>query len=178
MNRAWDAFVEQDRRLTAPPHLEGRVHEALRQRSPEPSSHRRVVIFTAAAAAIVLAAVSMPRPDPPPAPPPVLEARALPAAPLAAAVDQRPAGGSDVREPAPPDEPVMMFVIFDAEPVAAHEPLQLVRLRVPQEALLALGLPPWDPDAAGLVDIGMLVGEDGLPRHVQRIRLDHQEERR
>lgn len=66
-------------------------------------------------------------------------------------------------------------MIFEPMPATPAETLQLVRLRVPSEALLALGLAPLEPDASGLVDIDMLVGDDGLPKNIRRVRVLQEE---
>jgi hypothetical protein len=59
--------------------------------------------------------------------------------------------------------------LVSAAAPAAGEPLQLVRLRVPRQALAMFGLVLIDPDAAGLVDVDVLVGEDGLPRDIRGV---------
>lgn len=57
-----------------------------------------------------------------------------------------------------------------AEPDVAVESLQLVRLRVPRTALQAFGVALIEPDATGLVDVDLVVGSDGLPRDIRRVR--------
>ena len=44
----------------------------------------------------------------------------------------------------------------------------IVRVRMPRSALATLGLPMAEPDAAGAVDVEMLVGEDGVARTIRR----------
>lgn len=50
------------------------------------------------------------------------------------------------------------------------EVLHIVRVRVPREALQAFGVSLLEPEAAGLVDVDVLVGDDGLARDIRRIR--------
>ena len=54
--------------------------------------------------------------------------------------------------------------------LAFPEALQVVRLRVPREALEPLGLVLFEPGAQGIVDVDLLVGEDGLPRDIRSVR--------
>jgi hypothetical protein len=62
------------------------------------------------------------------------------------------------------------LVALTGEPALAAEPLQLVRLRVPRTSLRAFGVALIDPDASGLVDVDLIVGSDGLPRDIRRVR--------
>ena len=56
------------------------------------------------------------------------------------------------------------------DPAADTETVQLVRIRVPVGALLALGVTTTDPDASGVVDVDVTVGDDGLAREIRGIR--------
>ena len=47
--------------------------------------------------------------------------------------------------------------------------LQIVRLRLPREALQVLGVVLVEPDAEGMVDVDVLVGEDGLARDIRQV---------
>ena len=69
------------------------------------------------------------------------------------------------------EDPVMLMVL-DAMNTPQGESLQLVRLRIPREALQALGVPLFEPEARGLVDVDVLIGEDGLPKDVRWVRAD------
>ena len=60
-------------------------------------------------------------------------------------------------------------VRFAADPVQETEVMQLVRLRVPRAAVAALDIPIEDLPGSSLVDIDVLIGEDGLPRDIRRI---------
>jgi hypothetical protein len=54
--------------------------------------------------------------------------------------------------------------------VSDAESLQLVRVRMPRAALGTLGLALYDPEATGMVDVDIVVGDDGLPRDIRDIR--------
>jgi len=62
------------------------------------------------------------------------------------------------------------LVALTGEPALAAEPLQLVRVRVPRTSLRAFGVALIDPDASGLVDVDLIIGSDGLPRDIRRVR--------
>ena len=64
---------------------------------------------------------------------------------------------------------------FDPAPLREHEPLQMVRLRLPLEALQALGLALFEPDASGVVDVDVVIGEDGLPRDIRQVRIGQEQ---
>ena len=57
---------------------------------------------------------------------------------------------------------------FSPQPIGEAEALQIVRLRLPREALQALGVVLVEPDAEGMVDVDVLVGEDGLARDIRQ----------
>jgi hypothetical protein len=61
------------------------------------------------------------------------------------------------------------LVTFAADPLDETEMMQLVRLRMPRAALASLRIPVEDPSAPGLVDVDVLIGEDGLARDIRRI---------
>jgi hypothetical protein len=176
---AWQIFVSHDRQVQAPPHLESRIMAATAHR-PEPAVATGVVAFAfALAAAIVLAVAAWPVRDAAPPAPLAVQPPLIAAFPASIAPD-RPGRRAPV---APPPEitshrfamyqdlPVMLMVL-DAMNTLQSEPLQLVRLRIPREALQALGVPLFEPEARGSVDVDVLIGEDGLPRDVRRVRAD------
>jgi hypothetical protein len=176
---AWQIFVSHDRQLQAPPHLESRIMAATAHQ-PGPAASTGAVGFAfALAAAIALAVAAWP-----------VRHAALPAPlavqPLLIAAFPAPIAPDRPGPPAPiarsaeitahwsamyQDLPVMLMVL-DAMNTPQREPLQLVRLRIPREALQALGVPLFEPEARGLVDVDVLIGEDGLPRDVRRVRAD------
>jgi hypothetical protein len=55
-------------------------------------------------------------------------------------------------------------------PFQDTESLQLVRLRLPREVLQALGVVFLEPELQTVVDVDVLVGEDGLPRDIRQVR--------
>ena len=57
-----------------------------------------------------------------------------------------------------------------ADPMFEAEPLQLVRLRMPRANLEMFGVALLEPDTSGLVDVDVVIGGDGLPRDIRRIR--------
>jgi len=183
MNDAWRTFVEHDRRLTAPPHLQPRVLQVIASRTPSRSGvEQRLILFAAAAAAMVvfmIGAAAFRR-----APLTGIEARPLLISVLPPAVVPRLLGDADATESpfevhpnriVRHEELPAILVMFDFAPAFDTEPLQLVRLRVPREALQELGVPLLEPDATGMVDLDMLVGEDGLPRDIRRIRREQED---
>jgi hypothetical protein len=72
---------------------------------------------------------------------------------------------SRVETTATRDGPGMVFV---ADPVLDATTTTIVRVRVPRTALVTLGVPLVEPDDRGLVDLEMLVGEDGVTRTIRR----------
>jgi hypothetical protein len=62
------------------------------------------------------------------------------------------------------------LVMLTADRAFETESLQLVRLRVPRTSLQMFGVALLEPDAFGLVDVDVVVGDDGLPRNIHRIR--------
>jgi hypothetical protein len=89
------------------------------------------------------------------------------AASVASPVDVPP-----VRRPAPrrTDRTTAIDAGYVLVPDAAVAPSQLMvmRLRMPRTAFARLGVPIADPDAEGLVDVEVLVGEDGVARSIRR----------
>ena len=184
---AWEEFAAQDRARQAPPALERRVLEQVaeaRVRAPSPSSvaqtDRRSAFYAACAiAAVLVAAVMLRQPSPGPPEVPPLVSRSFAPAPL------QPAIGAHVPVLRPQidrrrdaelmdwiavyqDLPIVLML--DAAESAVEEPLQLVRLRLSMDALHVLGIATLGPDT-GLVDVDLLVGEDGLPKTVRHVRL-------
>ena len=62
----------------------------------------------------------------------------------------------------------------EPEPVPVDEitagAVQVVRVRIDATALDAFGVQVTGPGSAGLVDVDLVIGEDGWPRDVRRIR--------
>ena len=57
-------------------------------------------------------------------------------------------------------------LVPDAE--AGAPPLTLMRVRMPRSAFSRLGVPISNPDGDGMVDVDVLVGEDGVARSIRR----------
>jgi len=62
------------------------------------------------------------------------------------------------------------MVRLTADPAFETESLQIVRLRVPRASLEVFGVALLEPEASVLVDVDVVVGDDGLPRDIRRIR--------
>jgi hypothetical protein len=63
--------------------------------------------------------------------------------------------------------PVDSGYVIVPEPFADTATLHVVRVRMARMALATLGVPIADPDAEGLVDVEMLVGDDGVARSIR-----------
>lgn len=181
---AWRAFADEDAMLKAPRELEARVLAAVRASSRRKRPVQRAVVFAglslAATLVIAMAWLVHRRGDPVPQP---LRAHAVdatlrlapfesPVQPQQAALRTSPdtagpgaSGDARTYDTLPP-----MLVSLGAAPLHADEPLQLARLRLPREALQALGVVLLGPQAGSVVDIDVLVGEDGLARDIRQVR--------
>ena len=188
----WEAFASADRSLRAPARVGDAVMRAWAARTAAPPPGRLTgarwtwAAVAAAVTAGVLSAVSAhlaqqarpaagvrasTRPSTGPAP----------AIPLVATVPNQPAPprGRErmsaayravTGSPAPPVAAEGSAVTFVADPPLEGESLQIVRMRVPRQALQAFGLSMGDPDVATIVEVDVVVGEDGLPRDIRRVR--------
>lgn len=183
-DEAWRAYAELDQTFHAPPHLEARVLTAVKHARFAPPPKRRTMhvawLGAAATVAIGIAAVMRGGPTASPVPLP------LPARPHMAAT-LLPAAVAEVKPQFQKAAPVLamntadwiareddiriILMMFETAPTLPSEPLQLVRLRIPTEALPGFGIALFDPDAGGMVDVDVLVGEDGLPKNIRKIRL-------
>ena len=167
---AWRAFEQDDARIKAPVVLEGRVLHTLRASRVERSRRRMVFVKPSlcATAAALLLGMLVRRPDDAP-PLPKLASRPL-------ASDTAPAA---LKPEVKRDRPVIPARNPRSSTVGAAttvtitlgfpEALQIVRLRVPREALEPFGLVLFEPGAQGIVDVDLLVGEDGLPRDIRSV---------
>ena len=199
LDSAWRAFAEEDARVRAPERIRPAVLAAW-DAPPEVSgavqSHHRHAIHAALAVAATLAitvawlqfrASHAPVRD-------AIVAGSHSAVPrsvgrvdererVATAVDPEPARSSSPRVRRTPrilrdvtaaEVPLAggsaPLVALTGEPALEAEPLQLVRVRVPRTSLRAFGVALIDPDASGLVDVDLVVGSDGLPRDIRRVR--------
>ena len=182
-DEAWEALAAEDRVLQAPDDLERRVLDALIQPQAERRDAGRYAAFALAASVIAAVMVWQPWRITPPAVMP-LATRVfvpVPLQPAIAAHQPRVPARIDIdRELALMDwialyQDLPIILMLDAAESAAAEPLQLVRLRMPKDALQALGIATLGPDLEGLVDVDLLVGEDGLPKTIRQVRLAQEE---
>lgn len=189
---AWQAFVEADCQCAPPAALDARVMDAVLFNRMSPVRRRRSVPLAAlgvAASVAIAVALSGRGSFRPPVAPDATVTIDVPAAPdRASAVSphlshqvpahRRPAVAPErVGGQAPNHKRLELPAVvmpFGAGPVHDTEPLQLVRLRIPRQALRALGLVLLEPDAPGLVDVDVLIGEDGLPRDIRKIHLEQE----
>jgi hypothetical protein len=75
---------------------------------------------------------------------------------------------STPRDMAAPREFELVLV---PDPLADPTSLQVVRLRMRRAGLASLGVPLANPDADGLIEVEVLVGEDGVARSIRRTAL-------
>ena len=189
-DEAWEALAAEDRVLQAPENLERRVLDALppafapgAATSQARSSRVHHAVFALAVSVVAAVMVWQPwRLQPPQAMP--LASRAFVPVPLQPAVPAQP---PLVPTPIDVDRDVALMdwvalyqdlpiiLMLDAAESAAAEPLQLVRLRMPKDALQVLGIATLGPDLEGLVDVDLLVGEDGLPKTIRQVRVAQEE---
>ena len=186
MDEALDTLAADDAQVKPPAHLHAAVlgewdrqHQGRRsRRSATRAGRRRIIVWSAVSAvAAVTLAVAVLRQDPvdPSSPEtmPVETAASpeslitrLPGAPLPAAGVQPPV----MRRAAVPDggwaDGERGYVIVPGplvDPTARH----LVRARMSSRALATLGMPIVNPDADGLVEVEMLVGDDGVAQLIR-----------
>jgi hypothetical protein len=188
-DRAWTAFSRHERAVGAQAALEVRLRRSLIARAHAGGRTsrwpRRRAAFQVAAgmAACLVAAVAgrswvrpverLVPPDPPvavsrrmtlpeaAAPVPLVAGLELPAPRQAARVRRAIAPEADPPSPAAP--PTLAVL-------AANGPLQVIRVRIAASALDALGVAVTGPAGTGLVDVDLVVGADGWPMDVRRIR--------
>ena len=160
-NVAWREFAKDDAEITAPVRLRSAVmrawdsaqhaeHDLVGARSTGWRRMSLVATLAAAAALTVVVGTSMRETDrrvgPPRTPADV--------PPLAAAAASSPMDG---------------FRLI-ADPTFENESFEIVRLRLPRANLETIGVALIGPEITGLVDVDVVVGGDGLPRAIQRIR--------
>ncbi len=185
VDRAWNTFLEHDRRLDVSGSVEGRLRHAMASRMAPPGLRwGRRQTWTALAAAASLAAVVAVgfRYGPFSSPTPEIAA----AATNPALLDARPRLVFTVPAPVvadPPVRPTPPERRRSASPAAAEaavlrsaggdafdDPLQMIRVRIDAAALDGIGVQILGAAPAGLVDVDLVIGVDGWPRGVRRIR--------
>lgn len=179
-DRAWRAFVKEEAALRAPVSLETRVRSAIADRvTPQKRSQRAasIVVALPVAAAITVMVWWPPATAPLQQPAPgAIAARPLadqaPLVPYRASVSARVMPPSESRNP----QPATITARLTTTPTRSSiEPLQVVRLRVPREALESLGLVLLDPETPAIVDVDVLIGEDGLPLDIRHVRTEQEQ---
>ena len=190
-DEAWRAYVDDDARLQPSPDLETRIWNELAA-PPHPQQTNWIPRFSlavSAAAVIVATFVALrdgsggrpPIPSSPiPAAPIQVDAMALPRELVmtpalvrvrAPGSEQPTPEGRTLRTALPP-----VLMSLGASPVRDTEVLQLVRLRLPREALQTFGVVLLEPDASGVVDVDVLIGEDGVARDIRQVRTGQEQE--
>ena len=186
VDEALDTLAADDAQVKPPAHLRAAVlgewdlrHQGrMFRRSATRTVGLRTIVWSAvSAAAAVALAVAVLRQDPvDPSSPETMPAETaasaeslitrLPGAPLPAAVVEPPV----VRRMAVPNrsraDSERGYIIVPGplvDPTARH----LVRARMSSRALATLGMPIVNPDADGLVEVEMLVGDDGVAQLIR-----------
>jgi hypothetical protein len=183
----WEAFAAADRELRASPRVADGVMRAWTERTSQ-VPRRRVsaartwtwAVAAAVGALTVLGSLSTLREIPhqrrqvetPSVPAPAAEA---PVTPVVATVPNLPAAPRgrermSAAYRAVTGTPEAPLVTLAADPPLEGELLQIVRMRVPREALQAFGISVADPNLATVVEVDVVVGGDGLPRDIRRVR--------
>jgi hypothetical protein len=181
----WEAFAAADRELRAPPAVADAVMRAWTAGPAVVSPRRGPAGRAWMAAAAVLCAFIVPgglairqeaphqrRPIEPPA---VIAPGADAPAASVVAVPNLPAPprGRERMSAAyravarAPEAPL---VTLAADPPLDGESLQIVRMRVPREALQAFGISVTGPNLSTVVEVDVVVGGDGLPRDIRTVR--------
>jgi hypothetical protein len=172
-DRAWRTFVEEELQRHAPAELETRVQRAVATRPPRRLRRpRHAIEGLALAASIVAAAWSITRSEngPTAVAPNLLAGHRLPLVSYAASVSSdapRIAASTPAARKARLSH--AHAPVLRASNGTTQEALQLVRLRMPRQALATLGVILIDPEAAGVVHVDVLIGEDGLPRDIRKV---------
>jgi len=146
--RALRTLVHEEEGLTTPPRVEGRLMRAFDETRTVRSRHHRMFAGHALKAAAVLV--------------------------LAALGGYWWSGGGGklpTEQAAPVAEPAVAAPWPSSDALAWLDPepgsLQIVHVRVASATLAAQGYAVGDPDGDGLVDLEVIVGDDGLARGVR-----------
>jgi hypothetical protein len=192
-HKAWAAFVRHDAALTAPPELAARVLASVAARPPARALHVQppaaaswpalagiaavLVAALAAGAGFIWQArrndgaqvVSIPTSGTPrwathPATVTAdVPARLVPKTRTRDRAEPRPARAANGTAAA-----TSRTGVADAD--GPSEALQVIRVRIDASSLETFGVQVAGPMPAGLVDVDLVVGDDGWPRDVRRIR--------
>jgi hypothetical protein len=137
------ALASEDARVVPPAHMEAHVMRAwdahqARARATRRSRHWSLLVWRFAALAVAVALSTMHM--------------------------WWPSQTAETRPPTPPSGPGM----FATDPFPERGGLTVMRVRMSRRAFANLGFPIVDPDAAGMVDVEVVVGEDGVARSIRR----------
>ena len=174
-DRAWRTFIDEESNHRAPAALEARVQQAIAVSQPRRRRRGSARLVLAASIGIAAAWWFVTAKSASIGATNTLEAGASRplvsyAAPAAReqpdVITTRLTSARARRGSAPPP------VLRASSAAGTLETFQLVRLRLPRQALATLGFLLIDPEGAGVVDVDVLVGEDGLPRHIRKVWLE------
>jgi hypothetical protein len=136
--------AEDDRRVQVPAHLEAAVMQTWDSITPlavqrRPfRSIRTALLATGSIAAAIVTAI---------------------------AIYNAPSAPS---RPEPVAAPSSAEIILVPDPMFDASAASIVRVRMPRAALATLGIPMAEPHEGGLVDLEIVVGEDGFARTIRR----------
>jgi hypothetical protein len=161
------ALAESERDKEASPEVETRLRRAFRRRLAVRMWRRAGLLATAAA---VVAAVAFhawqQRRDRMPA-----VATAAPSMQQAPAIQVAPVVARRMRRPSPRPREIVteFFPLIDVAPDFGRG--EWVRVRVPAETMLSVGLPVREDRLADPVEADLLIGEEGLARAIRFVRV-------
>jgi hypothetical protein len=186
VDEALDALAAEDARVRPPARLETAVLRAFGEQPAAPG--KRFTVRAAlgwalvpAAAAAVFAVATLQRESPassdavaPVATPDPIEQSAtthVPAGSVPERAIERMALARPVAASSPARPGAQAGYVIVPEPYVDPSALHIVRVRMSRMALATLGMPILNPDADGLVDVEMLVGDDGVARSIRHAAL-------
>jgi hypothetical protein len=192
LGRAWTAFARHDAAVLVPDRLDQRVRESVAARltvgvprGARVSRSGPLMVAAATIAVCLTAGIVLWRfaaVEPVTAPSPVVpgDGEAAAVAPVPQAVVSAPTDAADnsgprrrraARARAAVEVPGAPTVApRAADPAVAGDVMQVIRVRIDVGALDAFGVQVVGLESAGLVDVDLVVGADGWPRDVRRIR--------
>ena len=154
LSAALGSLADHDEGGSAPDWLEGRLREAVRRARPEAAALRgprpdrwRWALGAAAAASLAAASLLWRREPTPLAPEPA----------------------EWVREAVEGEDEEAFVAVTDEEALSGLDAVQVVRMRLPREAVGRLGLALSGDFEQGPVEADVLVGQDGVPRAIRLV---------
>jgi hypothetical protein len=174
-DRAWRTFVDEERSRHAPAELETRVRHAIANRPPQRSRRpQRALAGLALAASLGIAAawsIAYSKRDQQAITPSLQAGHPPPLALYAASASSEKPRTATPALPRPNRGGLghAHTPLLRASNGTSSEALQLVRVRMPRQVLATWGLILTDPEAAGVVQVDVLIGEDGVPRDIRKV---------